>query len=74
MFLTLLLTLKHFGSRLIFIEKHEKGQSRYNYMFDYNYDVEILSHKSVFLIKSLKKRRNEKVNTKIITINNNNGY
>jgi hypothetical protein len=59
------LTLKPFGSNLFFIEKHEKGQSRYNYMFDFNYDVEILSHRrGVYVIKDLKKRRNEKVNTK----------
>jgi hypothetical protein len=34
-------------------------------MFDFNYDVEILSHRrGVYVIKDLKKRRNEKVNTK----------
>jgi hypothetical protein len=62
--LKLLLTLKPFGSNLILIEKHEKGQSRYNYLFDYDDDEEMLSHKRVWVIKKLKERRNEKVNTK----------
>jgi hypothetical protein len=57
--------MKDFGTRFMFVEKHEAGQSRHNYLIDFNNDADIFSYQtSGVILRSLIQRIYEKLKTK----------
>jgi hypothetical protein len=61
----LFMYIKQFGTPFMLVEKHEVGQTRHNYMLDFNNDIEVIVNQPGNIItKNLKPRVYEKVKTK----------
>jgi hypothetical protein len=57
--------MKHLSTMFMFVEKHEAGQSRHNYLINFNNDAEVFSYQNGGAsMKILTPRIYEKLKTK----------